>query len=620
MSATLPTRSAHPEDTAERAARPARHLAALDGLRAVAVLLVLGYHADPDRFPGGFVGVDVFFVLSGFLITALILREMNEHGRVALRRFWARRIRRLAPALLVMVAVTSSITLAVGNDTGAGLRSQVIGALTWTSNWIQIHEGWSYADASVPPLLNHLWSLGIEEQFYLLWPVLILGLLTVARRAVAQRVVAVLALVSVGLMAFWYLTADPTRAYMGLDSHAFGLLLGATVALGTAPHLLRDGFAAAAEKVRYTALGAVGLVAIVVYALVVEWDSQVTFLGGLALVNLATVGLVLAAANPTPIARFLGWSPLRWVGERSYGIYLWHWPLIVFATRLMPAEHRVVAGWAAVLIAVPVAALSYRFVELPLRRDGARATLTRWAAQVRGDDRVYRARRARPLAIAGLAVLLTASTALWKAPSESDVEAALREGQRAVSASIEASDETPEASAPTEAPPPAPDACRAVDAHEAVSAFGDSVTVAVAPALLERRPGSSAVAVVGWQYGDVAAAVREAAAQDQLRPTVLIATGTNGEIDQADLDALVANELADRQVGLVAPYVPGRSWSDQSLAAARAVAEAHANVHLIDWNALASQHPEITGTDQVHPTGHGQGVFVDQVGQALAIC
>ncbi|OUZ11049.1 hypothetical protein BHE97_06360 [Aeromicrobium sp. PE09-221] len=616
MSTTLHPRSERPATDTEGSPRPVRHLAALDGLRAIAVVLVLAYHADPDRFPGGFVGVDVFFVLSGFLITALILREAQSRGRLALRRFWLRRIRRLAPALLVMVAVTSAITLAVGNDTGAGLRSQVLGALTWTSNWIQIHEGWSYADASVPPLLNHLWSLGIEEQFYLLWPVLILGLLTVTSRTASRRIVLGLALVSAALMAAWYVTADPTRAYMGLDSHAFGLLLGAATALGSAPHLLRDGFAAATEKMRYTALGLLGLGVLAVYTLTVPWDSDRTFLGGLALANLATVGLVLAAANPTPLARALGCAPLRWLGERSYGIYLWHWPLLVIVTRLVPGEHRVPAGWLAVLASVPVAALSYRFIESPIRRDGARATISRWGAQIRGDETVYRPRRTRPLALAALAVLLTASVAVWKAPAESDVESALREGQRAVSASIESLEEP----AQPDAPPAPPDACRAVGANEAVSAFGDSVTVAVAPALLERRPGSSAVAVVGWQYGDVAGAVREAAAQGQLHPTVLIATGTNGEIDAADLDALVGNELADRQVGLVAPYVPGRSWSDQSLAAVRSVAEAHDNVHLIDWNALASQHPEITGTDQVHPTGHGQGVFVDQVGQALAVC
>ncbi len=617
MSTILHPRSERSATEAERASRPARHLAALDGLRAVAVVLVVAYHADPDRFPGGFVGVDVFFVLSGFLITALILREMQSRGRVGLRRFWSRRIRRLAPALLAMVAVTSAITLAVGNDTAAGLRSQVLGALTWTSNWIQIHEGWSYADASLPPLLNHLWSLGIEEQFYLLWPVLVLGLLTVTSRAASRWIVLGLALVSAALMAAWYITADPTRAYMGLDSHAFGLLLGAAAALGTAPHLLRDGFAAATEKVRYTALGVIGLGVLVAYTLTVPWDSDRTFLGGLALANLATVGLVLAAANPTPVARVLAWSPLRWLGERSYGIYLWHWPLIVIITRLVPGEYRVAAGWAAVLAAVPVAALSYRFIEMPIRGDGVRATLSRWTAQIRGDETVYRPRRTRPLAIAALAVFLTASVAVWKAPAESDVESALREGQRAVSSSIDRLEETPPPA--EEAPAEAPDACRPVGPHEAVSAFGDSVTVAIAPPLLERRPGSVAIATVGWQYADVAHAVREATAQGRLQPTVLITTGTNGEIDQADLDALVG-ELGDRQIGLVAPYVPGRSWSEQSLAAVRAVAEAHENVHLVDWNALAAQQPGLTGADQVHPTGPGQGAFLDQTDHALALC
>ncbi|RYI97974.1 MAG: acyltransferase, partial [Actinomycetales bacterium] len=335
------------------------------------------YHALPERLPGGFVGVDVFFVLSGFLITALLLRERERAGTVRLRSFWVRRVRRLVPALVVMLTLVSAATLMVGRETGSGLRSQVVGALTWTSNWIQIHQGWSYSDQHLPPLLNHLWSLGIEEQFYVLWPLLLLAALVVLKRRVSLYAVAALALVSIALMAFWYRGGDPNRAYMGLDSHAFGLLLGAALALSTASHLLGStaGEPTPANATRRrTVLGALGLAGILAFAVLVAWNSDANFLGGLGLASLASVAVIHAAANPGPVASVLGWAPLRWLGERSYGLYLWHWPLIVFAVRLAPPTDAEVAGCLAVAVAVVVSAISYRWVEVPMCRDGIGAT------------------------------------------------------------------------------------------------------------------------------------------------------------------------------------------------------------------------------------------------------
>lgn len=600
-------------------APPRSHLAGLDGLRGVAVLLVLAYHALPERLPGGFVGVDVFFVLSGFLITALLLREKEQTGTVRLRQFWARRIRRLVPALVVMLTLVSAVTLVVGHETGSGLRSQVAGALTWTSNWIQIHQGWSYSDQHLPPLLNHLWSLGIEEQFYLLWPLLLLSALVVLKRRVSLYAMSALALVSIALMAFWYRGGDPNRAYMGLDSHAFGLLLGAALALSAAPHLIggsaTDRPTEPARTRRRTVLGVLGLAAIVSFSALVGWNSDATFLGGLGLVSLASVAVIHAAANPGPVASALGWAPLRWLGERSYGLYLWHWPLIVFAVRLAPPTEAELAGSLAAVLAILVAAISYRWVEVPMTRDGIGATLRRWRSALQD-------RRARPPRIVATAVAFTvvvAGAAVWQAPAESDVENMLRVGQEVVIDSADDIESKPEP-VPEPEPSAAPRACQSVPEGSPVTAFGDSVTVAIAPVLLGRRPGSVAVATVGWQYGDVAAALRQVAAAGQLQPTVVIATGTNGTVDAADLDRLVSNELAGRQVALVAPSVPGRSWSDQAVQAVHQVAAAHDNVRLVDWNGLAAQHPELTASDRVHPNAQGQNVFNDLLSQALVSC
>lgn len=600
---------------------PRSHLASLDGLRGVAVLLVVAYHALPERLPGGFVGVDVFFVLSGFLITALLLRERERTGTVRLRSFWVRRVRRLVPALLVMLTFVSAATLMVGHETGSGLRSQVVGALTWTSNWIQIHQGWSYSDQHLPPLLNHLWSLGIEEQFYVLWPLLLLAALVVLKRRVSLYAVAALALVSIALMAFWYRGGDPNRAYMGLDSHAFGLLLGAALALSTASHLLRPSAGeptSASATRRRTVLGGLGLAGIVAFAVLVAWNSDANFLGGLGLASLASVAVIHAAANPGPVASVLGWAPLRWLGERSYGLYLWHWPLIVCAVRLAPPTDAEVAGCLAVAVAVVVSALSYRWVEVPMCRDGIGATLRRWRSGLR-DSSPGRARRSRFIAAATAFAFVLAGAAMWQAPAESDVENMLRVGQEVVIDSVDDIESQPEP-VPEPAPSAATRACQPVAEGSPVTAFGDSVTVAIAPVLMARRPGSVAVATVGWQYRDVAGALRQVAAAGQLQPTVVIATGTNGAIDAADLDSLVSNELAGRQVALVTPSVPGHAWSDQAVQAVHQVAAAHDNVRLVDWNALAGQHPELTASDRVHPNAQGQNVFNDLLSQALVSC
>jgi len=603
------------------------HLAGLDGLRGLAVLLVVAYHALPERVPGGFVGVDVFFVLSGFLITALLLRERHENGRVHLGQFWMRRIRRLVPALLVLLPVVVALTLVVGRDTGSGLRSQVVGALTWTSNWIQIGQGWSYSDQHLPPLLNHLWSLGIEEQFYLLWPLLLLGGVVVLKRRRTFWVTAVLAAASVAMMATWYLLGDANRAYMGLDSHAFGLLMGAALALSTAPHLLNgrpeDQMPTIGATHRRTVIGLAGLAVVIAFAALVPWDGDVTFLGGLGLASLAALALIHATANPGPVATVLGWAPLRWIGERSYGLYLWHWPLIVFAVRLAPAEHAELAASVAVVVAVAVAALSYRYVERPMCRRGIVTTLRDWRFALRRPGRGGLT-GPRLVATTSVIALVLSGAALAQAPADSEVESLIKVGQEVV---LESADDLEKVSPETEppaddAPAPAPDpyACQAVPGDAPVTAFGDSVTVATAPALLARRPGSAAVATVGWQYSDVANALRQAAAAGQLQPTVVIATGTNGVVDQADLDSLVRNELAGRQVALVMPSIPGRSWAGQAQEAIRAVANAYPHVHLVDWTGLAAAHPEVVAADRVHPSLQGQSVFVDLVGNALATC
>ncbi|MBD3785247.1 MAG: acyltransferase, partial [Micrococcales bacterium] len=365
---------------------PARRLPGLDGLRALAVVAVVAFHLDPRWLPGGFLGVDVFFVVSGFLITTLLLRERASTGSVDLRAFWTRRARRLLPALLLVVPSAVLLARVAEGDLLVGAGRQVLGALTFTSNWLEIGAGSDYFAATAPTLLANLWSLAVEEQFYLLWPLALLVLLRVVRRPDARAGVALgLALASSLLMALRLDPDHPTRVYYGTDTHATGLMVGAALALSlTATH--RAGTRTAVWDRHRRTVGVVAL--LVLGTLVVRADEQaaLTFRGGILLASLATAAVVLVVVErPGRLRALLELPALRWVGARSYGIYLWHWPVVLVVGQDLPVtpggvDYVLTRGWA-LIVTLAAADLSYRFVETPVRRlgfGGAIAALARW--------------------------------------------------------------------------------------------------------------------------------------------------------------------------------------------------------------------------------------------------
>lgn len=299
-----------------------RYEPALDGLRAVAVLAVMLYHADVAWLPGGFLGVDVFFSLSGWLITALLLRERAETGRIDLRGFWARRARRLLPALLlVLVAVAGYAAWLAAPVELDRIRGDGLAALLYVANWRMVFAGESYFEAfAVPSPLRHLWSLGIEEQWYLLWP-LVLPVVLRWRRAVVPVLLGGAAM-SALVMALLFEPDDPSRAYYGTDSRVQALLLGAVLAfvVDRSPPVVRP-------------LGVVGLAARGVLFAVGDDTHAWLYRGGFGLTALVTVAVVAAAVAPDgPVRRVLGVAPLPAIGRISYGLYLWHWPVYVALT------------------------------------------------------------------------------------------------------------------------------------------------------------------------------------------------------------------------------------------------------------------------------------------------
>ena len=405
-----------------------RYMPGLDGLRAIAVLVVIAYHLGLGWAPGGLLGVGVFFTLSGYLITDLLLGQWVT-GRIRLREFWLRRARRLLPALFLMLAVVAAWVTLADPAQVPNLRGSVLSAALYVNNWWLIAQHISYFARFGPPSpLGHLWSLAIEEQFYLLWPwLLVAGVRLVRERSPWARIRIRLALVtlllagaSIAAMALVYHPGfDFSRAYDGTDTRAFGLLIGAALAMVWPSRELGKVISRGTRQV-LDALGVVGLATIAVLVWRTNQYSSFLYPDGLVLLSVATALVIAAVAHPaTRTGRVLGWRPLRWLGVRSYGIYLWHFPIIVLTTPALagggvdPTAQNggFVRASLQVAASIVLAALSWRFVEEPIRRGG----LGRLVAETRDAWRRRRL-RVRPAwgvaAAAGLAVLALAGVGL----------------------------------------------------------------------------------------------------------------------------------------------------------------------------------------------------------------
>lgn len=618
--------------------------AGLDGLRAVAVLLVVLYHLFPAWFlHSGFVGVDVFFVISGFLITSLLLRERAATGRIALRAFWTRRARRLLPALALVVTVSATLAWVIGGDVLVGLGRQVLGAATFSYNWTSIGAGASYFGSAEPELLRNLWSLAVEEQFYVLWPLLLPVLLLVRRRWLRAIVALALAAAS-ALWGFAVAGEALTRAYYGTDTHAFGLLIGVALA-----------FALGGERRRATrwarfgmpVAGAAVLVALVAVASVPGGAGLYPAIP-LAASVLTAVVIATATAPGAMLGRALDVAPLRWIGERSYGIYLWHWPLVVLLTlaatgSFVDTAIPVTAGAAAGVLTLALSALSYRMLEQPVRRLGFAGAGRALVARLRSTPM----RRFGAIAslTAGLLVVGGTTAAVAAAPAVSSSEAVVEAGRQALTAASVAPAPPPGEGATGTTPPPdagatdaadpdrlsgdgaddrsatgadgrpRPPAPAAVDGTR-VTAVGDSVMLASAAGLLARLPGVQIDAEVSRSMWAGDTIVQQLAAQGALREYVVVGLGTNGPVDGQALQQIYDAIGRDRTLVLVNASAP-RDWIPGVNSDLAAFAATHPGVVVADWAQAIAPHPDMLAGDRIHPGPQGGGVYADTVAAAI---
>ncbi len=367
------------------------YLPGLDGVRAIAVSVVVGYHLGIAKLSGGLLGVGIFFTLSGFLITSILLRSWRKQGNLGLGTFWLRRARRLLPALLLVLVVVLAATALFSPSHFTNRAGDALAAMFYVSNWTTIINGISYFSLFSPPgPLDHLWSLAVEEQFYLFWPLLLLGLLKlakgrIARVALAVSVLAVFSFIALALLS--HVGLDNTRAYEGTDTRAGGLLIGAVLAMIWAPSPRAKSISVGARVL----LDATGVGALFVIGwLVVSTDqySLSIYHGGLFLLSIATVVLLAVVVHPgSSMGRLLGVAPLRWLGERSYGVYLWHLPVIVAFPVTFLGSVPLVRDVVLTALILLIASLSWNFVENPIRKLGFRGAGSAAIALLRSSQK-----------------------------------------------------------------------------------------------------------------------------------------------------------------------------------------------------------------------------------------
>jgi peptidoglycan/LPS O-acetylase OafA/YrhL len=628
-------------------------------------MAVLLYHADLAWIPGGFLGVEVFFVISGYLITALLLAEWRQRGRIDLKTFWLRRARRLLPALYVLLVVTLAFAVVFLPGEVAGLRGDVFAAFGYVTNWYLIFSQESYFEAvGRPSLLQHLWSLAVEEQFYLIWPpILALGLCIGATRLRRRRVLWV-ALFGAGAsavaMALLYAPGvDPSRIYYGTDTRATGLLCGAALAFLWSPgekyrpsearhrRLQLAGRGRFRRRWGWTVpllldiLGFAALGSLVWFCLNLGEFQPFLYMGGFALVGLATTATIMAVVHPYTLigARLLGWSPLRWIGVRSYGIYLWHWPVFMVTRPELDVPFDGLSLLTLRLAATVILAdLSYRYVETPIRRGAlGRAWMT--LREARGEQ----GRRLR-LQCAGALVPILASCALLgvavaqaeppKKPSYLASMKSVHTVEQSHQETSTAGIDSPHEKAPDKtngiagASPMAEaewtakmtsDVGRkgASEFTGSVSAIGDSVMLGAVRGLQKDIQGLTVIdAEVGLQVYAATDILKSRRALGQLGDVVVVHLGNNGIFTKREFDQIMRSLSGVDRVVFINVSVP-RAWEEPNNQVIAEGVERYPNTVLVDWHSASADRPELFYKDGYHLRPVGQRIYADLISANL---
>lgn len=637
------------------------YLPGLDGMRALAVVAVMIYHANVDWLPGGYLGVEVFFVISGYLITLLLIAEHERAGRIALGQFWIRRARRLLPALGVMLALVTSYTALFQPSALGQLRGDVVAGLTYVTNWYQIWVGQGYTAAGDFAPLRHLWSLAVEEQFYLIWPLVMVAILAKGSRnllraaqwlvliAVAVTVVSVVGFTS-GRVADCEITPEQywmigdrciskiDTLYLSSITRSSGLLIGAAFAMLWRPAAIMRG-PLRTKSVLLDLAAVVGLVGLglmfwFVYLVGPDGGGAVLFRGGLLLCAVLTIMVIAAVSHSgTLTGKLLGTRVLLWVGTRSYGLYLYHWPVYQAIRKVAGNPLNVWEFAVAMVITALITEASYRLIESPIRQ---RTWSSTWARLREPANAVPRRLVVGAMA-SGVAITLFATASLAVAPLlQNEIAESLDEAAGAVVDLGGILTTVPIAPPTTDAPAPAttaPDTAGTSTTTTTTTtvppttappqppipylAVGDSVMLGAAPQLTEM--GILVDAQVSRQMRDVIPIMQALRDQDRFGNAVVVHLGTNGAIGADTLEEFMATVVNVPKV-VVMTVRAARGWVPRNNERLRAIAEEYPNVILVDWEQVAGECPgSCFYSDQIHLRPDGRVYYASLLRAALGI-
>ncbi|MBC1545885.1 acetyltransferase [Listeria sp. FSL L7-1435] len=610
-----------------------KYVPSIDGLRALAVIAVIAYHLNFSWAKGGFIGVDIFFVLSGYLITNILLTQWEKTQSLQLKQFWIRRFRRLIPAVYVMVVVVVIYAVFFHPEILKNLRGDAIASFFYVSNWWFIFHDVSYFDSfGLPSPLKNLWSLAIEEQFYMIWPAFLLVFLKwVKNPKLLLKIVIGLGLLSAIWMTILYVPGtDPSRVYYGTDTRAFDLLAGCALAF-VWPFTRLSPVVPKKSKAVLNIAGTISILGFILFTAFVSEYQPFLYRGGLLFVAILGVIMIATISHPASyLSKIFSFKPLRWIGTRSYGIYLWHYPIITLTTPVVeltqPNIWRAILQVAATFI---IAELSFRFIETPIRKNG-------FISYFKGfKDKNYFVWKNKPvgkwLSLAGLVAVLavfalgmsnvvsvntnaekqqtsvkttTSTTDDTKKDTEKETEdKAAKEKEASKDTDTEKAsgqDETQEPDNKDKSVAPTPTITQTV-------AIGDSVMLDIEPYLKEAVPNVTIDGLVGRQLRDAITTATGYKKFNTESSSVILELGTNGPFTADQLDSLL-DQFDKATIYLVNTRVP-RGWqADVNKSIANA--DSRPNVTVVDWYSQSSGQTQYFAPDGVHLTKTGAQAYV----------
>ncbi|MCF1586001.1 acetyltransferase [Tetragenococcus koreensis] len=629
----------------KRRIKNSRYITGIDGVRTLAVIGVIFYHLMPSYLPGGYLGVPILFVISGYLITDLLRQEWQQNEKIGVLKFYIRRLKRLYPSLVtVLVISTAYITLFQRNLLN-NLRGAVLSSLLYVNNWWQIDHGLSYFDrfGNESPF-THLWTMAVEGQNYLIWPILFIFLMKfVKRRDWIFYALSIAALLSaIGMAVGFTPGEDPTRVYYGTDTRIFSILIGNALAFIWPSTRLKTEIPDSAKRILNIA-GLASLFMLVVSFIFMDDRFSFPYYGGIYLVSLITAVLVAVTSHPgASLNRWLTNPVFSYLGKRSYGIYLYQFPVMIFYEAKVNVATNV---WLHVLIEFALillcSELSYRFIEEPLRKFDYKKT---WK-KIKDWFALPALSKEKAVGIAGFVVVLIATIGVATAPSNY-VDANQEEFQEEIQANKQAAQKSKNDGEKAEAENDEEEETQDTATDEnilqtysndtdhvmekydltenqvkrarstEVTAFGDSVLLGSTKNIQEIFPDAVIDADVGRQLYDSVDLLQELKDEDNLKENVVIALGSNGYADEAQFDDLM-NVIGNRKVYLINVRVPTQRWQNDNNTLFKKMDDKYKRVTLVDWYDLSNPNNNWFREDQVHPTDVGRVEYTSLLAKAI---